>query len=209
MSLVLAMDGNLIDKSVNRTAFSLVGGVVPGDLGYKCNGQTGYLTSATANWRSADSLGTIIAWVKLGAIGSDQGILCSGDEATGSHYFGSLIDSSNKAKVITTISGGGNAISGNTTWTANVWKHLAITSSGTAWKIYINAVEDTPYTVTTANSGNWFSDVLNRDNVTIGAIKVNSVTWYMSGDIDDLRGYNTELTVTELLDDYEMTRGRY
>ncbi len=209
MSLVLSLDGGLTDKSVNRTAFSLVGAAVPGDRGYKFDGASGYIRSATEIWRSADSLGTIIAWVKLNAIGADQGILCSGDEATGDHYFGAMVTSTNKAKIITTISGGGSAVAGNTTWTANVWKRLAFVSSGTAWSIFINGVEDTPYTITTSNTGNWFADVLNRDSVTIGALKINVLAWYANAEIDDVQVYNTALLSTELLDDYELTRGRY
>jgi hypothetical protein len=205
MSLVLGIDPTGRDLSPYRTDMGKVGKVTLGRYP-TFDGSTGYLIKNVADWRSADSFGTIVAWVKLNAVGADQGILCSGDEATGSHYFGAMIDSTNKAKIIATISGGGTAIAGNTTWTASVWRHLAFVSSGTAWWIYINGVEDTPYTVTVSNTGNWFADVLNRDNFTIGALKINVLAWYANGSIAYPRVYSDIWTPARVKNDYRTTR---
>ncbi len=210
MSLVLALDGGLTDKSVNRTAFSLVGGVVPGDLGYKHNGQTGYVLNSTPSWRSADSLGTIIAWINPGAIGSQQVIFGSSDKDTNfQNYLFFILLATNKLSFGGSIGGGGRGVDGSTTFIANQWRHVAVVSSGTAWSLSVDGVAEA-LTVPVLNDGTWWADVSSRDSNSIGGIMNNSaVTQLWTGDISVVRVYDEVFTQTMLLDDYESTRYRY
>ncbi|PIR91704.1 hypothetical protein COU03_00900, partial [bacterium (Candidatus Gribaldobacteria) CG10_big_fil_rev_8_21_14_0_10_41_12] len=52
---------------------------------------------------------------------------------------------------------------------------------------------------TGSNTGDWFYDTLNRDNLTIGVSKRNSgLVCLFNGLIDDVRIYNRVLSATEI-----------
>ena len=49
------------------------------------------------------------------------------------------------------------------------------------------------------NSGQWFGDVIERDNIVIGAVVRSTVSGYFQGQIDDVRIYSYALTAEQVL----------
>lgn len=210
MSLVLALDGDLTDKSIYRTSFSLSGGIVPGK-GYECNGTSGYLRSATANWRSADTKGTIIAWVKRTAVGAGaETIFGTVDEAADLNKF--LVSIASQSFWITSKSSTGThtQVYVDEALAAGLFYHLALTSDATVFKAYINGVAKVLAVNTGANTGQWIGAVALRDSVAIGADRSNAGTAaYLNGTLGSLKVYNHEFSADEVLDDYMLSRGAY
>ncbi len=211
MSLVLSMNGNLIDNSVNRTAFTLSGGIIPGDRGYLLNGTSGYLRHAVANWRSADTKGTFMAWVRRTATGAEaRTIFATVDEGANLNKF--LISIASQSFWITSNSSTGvnTQVYVDEALAATQWYHLALTSDSTIFKAYINGAPKALAVNTGSNTGQWFSAITLRDSVAIGVDLSNAgAAAYFNGDIDDVQVYNTEFSAPEILDAYETERGQY
>ncbi|MFZ5424170.1 MAG: LamG domain-containing protein, partial [Patescibacteria group bacterium] len=92
--------------------------------------------------------------------------------------------------------------------TTNNWHHVAVTSDGAAWKLYINGVEQTTLLGAGSNNGNWFSDTTATAPVhtTIGRIFHNG-TWKEPyyGKIDEVTLYDYELSPAQVA--YNYNRG--
>jgi len=89
---------------------------------------------------------------------------------------------------------------------SNQWKHVvcARQNGGTA-RIYINGVLNTE----SGNTGNWSgSTIWSSMNVQIGN-NPNDSYYHLNGNIGLAKIYNRYLTSTEVLQNYNMTKGRY
>jgi ABC-type glycerol-3-phosphate transport system substrate-binding protein len=60
--------------------------------------------------------------------------------------------------------------------------------------------------VTGSDTGDWFADTSNRDNIAIGAFVVSSVGAYLNGDIDYVIVYNDPKSADFWKMRYEMTK---
>ena len=166
------------------------------------DGASGYLTKTIANYRSADTLGSITALIKLNALGTTQIIFGSTDEAVVNSYFAFYINSANKLSFAHIIAGTNNTVASTNTLRAGEWYKVSLTSNGTAWKMYINGVEETLAVSSGSNTGDWFADITTRDNITIGVLKKNTLLYFFNGQINDVKVYSKELSAAEGLADY-------
>ena len=169
------------------------------------DGTHDYLRRDEANWRSSDSAGTIIAWVRPANITGQKTIFCSADTATANHML-ALVLNAGAVNLHTYISGAYTQVEGAIDLVANAWSHVAIASSGTGYFLYVNGVLDS---LTGTDNGNWLADVLNRDNIAIGMRDANTDTWPFNGDISDVRVYSAAKSADWVLMDYLSTRGAY
>jgi len=166
------------------------------------DGASGYLTKAVANYRSADSLGSITAWIKLNALGVAQTIFSSSDTASATQYLSLYVSTANKITVTSVVGAVVDTVTTTNTLRAGEWYKVSLASSGTAWKLLINGVEETLSVAVGSNSGNWFADITGRDNILIGALKHTSVSNFFNGQINDVKIYSKELSTAEVLADY-------
>lgn len=164
------------------------------------NGTSDFHKKSVANFRSADSLGSISAWVKTsGAV--NQTIFSSSDEGTDTSLFlfGSRGGGDTGLRFQTRNAGG---TSNNTTGGINVidneWHHCVVTSDGSQWRMYVDAVEDEVSIIAGSNTGDWFADVTLRDSIVIGALVRTGDDTYQAGIMEDVAIFNTTLTQAQI-----------
>ena len=88
---------------------------------------------------------------------------------------------------------------GATTLSLNTWYFAAVTySNSTGWKLYLNGREDGTSADTTTFTGN--------QEIVIGAYSSGN---NFTGRISNIQVYNRALTATEILQNYNATKGRY
>lgn len=207
-TLVLSMQGDVYDESVYRATFTPQADAICGKH-YQFDGTGDYLLRTVADWRSADSAGTIMAWMNLGAIGSVQTILGSADTGTTSYYLELAVYSNNKIAVLQRNNDTADIVYGSTTLIANRWYFAALVSTGTAYALYIDGIAETPTVDSGANAGDWFADTTLRDNITCGGLLRSSLTTAMNGKLSDIRVYSEAKSADWIKTYYERTRGRY
>lgn len=208
-SLVLSMQGDVTDESVYGLTFTSTNDAIVGN-GYEFDGIGDYLINSTANWRSTDNTGTIMAWIKRNAIGAFHTILGSMDEGTaGTHLFRLGINNANKVFAQTGVNADYDRGFGTKTISANRWYHIAWCTDGSTWAVYVNGVAQSLTFDQGSNRGRWLDDVQNRDNVTIGISKWSALDSAFNGDIRDLRVFSEDKPVEYILQHYNSTKGRY
>lgn len=157
------------------------------------NGTTQYIRRAASDWQGSDSLGSIAAWFSTTYTGGDQTIFSSSDEATNNSYLALLLRN-DRIRIqkydgaITTFLGDYivDVHDGNP-------HHVVLTSSGTAYKLYLDGEEVTITATQGTNNGDWLADLSGRDNVTIGVMERSTKINYFNGTIDDVAYFDTEL----------------
>ena len=199
--------GTLLDQSSGGNDMSFVGTPQWVNSGkgktIKFNGIDEYLLKTVSGFRGSDSAGSISFWMKT-PIGVAADIFSSADQGGATTYLFLQVDAAGSILVSQRNNDTADTVAGNTVLEANQWYHVVVTSSGTAYKIYINSIEDTPYTVSSgANSGDWFAETPNRDNVTIGVLKRNTVAGYYNGAVRELIVWDIELSSLQVSELYE------
>lgn len=180
----------------DMTAF---GGPVWPDEGVTLNGTTQYLMRAEADWRSTDTAGTVMGWVRRSTAGVNHTVFASADESGTAHYWRLYVRSSNRLAVESAESGDPtDEIEGSTTIAADTWHHLAVVSDGATWNLYVDGALESLSVVAGGNNGDWLSEVTLRDNITIGVLHRSSLTNYFAGTIRDVRYYSRALGAAEI-----------
>ena len=148
------------------------------------DGTADYLYYNTPAWNSADSQGTIVAWIYNDDVSGDEAIFGSSDTASATTYLQFLMDS-NKISIQQDSGDTTADISGGTTLSAATWYMVAVTSTGSAYALYVNGIAETLTVNTGANNGDWFSDTSSaaRDNIAIGVRKDDTPDLFFNGRI--------------------------
>jgi hypothetical protein len=189
------------DSSGNGNTGTLVNGPtwtsgqVNGALSF--NGKNQYVTVPAPSGSSLDldsAPVTIAAWINTNSITTQQAILLRGSAngiSQGNQGYGMWVNSNGKINV---GSAGGGNLNSNTAITAGAWHHVTGIINGTASKVYIDGVDQTPSSV---NVGVVKSSL----TLTIGASLNTAQTGYVgffNGSLDDVRVYNRVLSTTEI-----------
>jgi len=128
------------------------------------------------------SIGSIVAKIKLNTIGV-YSVFASCDVASNVRYLNLHINASGNVEVQQNNDGTENLITGTTILSVDTEYTIALISTGTAYEIYIDGVDEGTLTVTAgANNGDWFTETTARDNITIGAMHI------LVGYTDDMDG---------------------
>ena len=159
---------------------------------------------------SNSTTGTISAWVKMNSLVNAHKIVCYGGAAAafaqglfgleirqdGSNYYFSVIS------VPSDGSPGANSVHGNTVLQSGVWYHVALTSDGSSWKLYVNGVAETlTAQLGNGNTGRWFGNtsVATPDKTYIGGARFNGTdVGSFPGAIDEVRIYDRALPASEV-----------
>jgi len=194
------------DYSTNGYDMDINGTVTPlADGRGKFNGTTGYLRDAVAGFRSTDEAGTIEAWIKLDAIGSQRTIFGSCDEGDDVNKLLFWVRTTGVIGVQSESGGGGhNNIYGDTILVAGVWYYVAVTSSGTEYKIYVNGEAEELTINSGHNNGHWFADAADRDSITVGCrSKDGAQDYFFNGQIACLNVYSAEKPLSHFAYNYK------
>lgn len=182
----------LVDTSSAGNDMSIVGAAKLGrHNSFIGDATTAYLRKAVAGWRSADLAGTIELWFKRTTYGAATcAYLCTTDEASATDRFAIYLTSnvlwvrscSSGTMIPDGFTGTDNEFSTASTISAGQWCQGVITSTGSAYQMYLNGVEITTSWHAGANNGQWIGRVLNRDAIVIGADTSNAGTTHYNND---------------------------
>ena len=205
-SLVLAMLNERVklgeDFSSKGNDVTPQGGAILDALGVKLNGSTGYLYCSCPNFRSTDSLGTIAAWVKPQASAGTYTIFASSSEAVDSFYISFRTRSGNDSLEFVSRAGGATFTAyADLALVIGAWNYVVVVSTGTAYLFYVNGqLAATSGT----DDGNWFADIANRVNFTVGALRRTTVGNYLASHVASVGVYNEAKALKWISGRYEM-----
>ena len=120
---------------------------------------------------------TVEFWVRHAAV-NDQQVYCDFRAAANNHLI-IYITSGNKIEIYD----GGSAYTGTTSLTTNTWYHIAVSRSGTSFKVFLNGTQE----ISATNSRN-LSD---NSTVVIGSSYDFTSTNSVNGWMDEIRVSNT------------------
>lgn len=174
--------------------------------GYYLDGND-YIYETVADFRSADSAGTMLVWFKTSATGT---LVASADEGTAAeHYMVFLVIAGAALRIDQKNGVGLDSILGDVDVADGEWHLGAVTSDGTTYALYTDAAVNGLSVSSGANTGDWFADTDNRDNITVGALKYSSIATYLTGSIGEVWIYSRALSAAEVLHNYNTTAWRY
>lgn len=165
-----------------------------------------YCRAAVANFRNGDSSGAIEMWFRSSSKVAKQALFVSSDEGTDTSYFFFFIDITSGKLRIEQRSAAGAATNpfGSTDVTDGIYHHVVLSSSGTAYTIIVDGVDEGA--LTGANDGDWFADTALRDNIAIGALVRTGVGLGIIGDIGLTRVYSRPMLVPEAKRNFNLER---
>ena len=148
------------------------------------------------------SSGTIAAWIKPEALGNLT-ILASGSDSDVNYFFKFFVfntSGSNLHLYVGAKSPTNNYVRSTTSLTVGEWYHVAATSDGSQWRLYINGVEETLVVFSGSNAGRWFSSVdVGVNSYMLGSLQsALTVKETFNGVLDEVRVYNRPLSVAEI-----------
>jgi len=171
------IDNEVVDETVGGADMTIHGAcherTLLGDA-LRFDGSTQYAKSSLADFRSADSQGTISLWFKSNVDGTAQRLFSSADEASNTRYLSIVISGTDYISVYQRDNDTLDIIRGGTTLLADRWYHIVLMSNGSAYSIYLDGEAESLTVASGANNGDWFADTNNRDNVTIGSMEYNA-----------------------------------
>lgn len=159
---------------------------------------TGYAKNATAGWRSADSAGSIVLWYKTSAAVT-QTLFSTSDEATnGTYIFCIYLSNTGQPHIYQKNNDTADNVYTNVASTEdNNWHQLIITSDSSSYGMFVDGVSYTPVVSTGSNSGDWFADTPNRDNIAFGAQVNSAIASYYTGKESFARVYSSALSAPQ------------
>lgn len=177
--------------------------------GTTLNGSTQYVWRSMADWRLSDQVGTIFCRVTPAA-GNDGVIFSTSDEATDLRFIFLRLLAAGDGRLLRwyTRYDGSYTILESTTavWADGEESTVAVTSNGSRTLMYHNGSPISFAEASGTDSGTWFADIANRDNVVFGVFKRTATTNYYTGELNGCWIYDRELSAAEMLTKH--TQGR-
>ena len=162
------------------------------------DGTNDYLLRNEPNWRGADDRGTVFAWVYFDDLTGAQVIFSKADTADTGEYWMIQMSASGKLHVDDKADGSSNEVlTSSTHLTATTWHSVAVVSTGSAYTFY---VDGTARATSGTNDGGWINGMTDSDNITIGALKYNSVVSNFDGKIMQVAYWGGASGTTGVLD---------
>jgi hypothetical protein len=139
------------------------------------DGTGDYLSGTDADFAFGTGDFTVECWTRLSSVTTDQNFVATRGAPGSSTAWSFGINSSSKVYTYTD----GLVATGSTSLTANVWNHVAITRSGSTFRIFVNGVQDASAT----NSQNFSTQTLG-----IG-LSSDGTQYPLAGYLQDVRLY--------------------
>ena len=153
--------------------------------------------------------GTVSFWIKTNysGPGQNQTVFSQADSSSTTSYlfFGVLTG----GEVRIGWSNGGSLLikKGSTTVNDNVWHHVACTSDGSTWKIYIDGSDEGTLTTVTGSGldGSWYGDITSGslDICRIGCQERTSKDSFVNGNLDEVAVWDSALTSSQITNIYK------
>ena len=146
------------------------------------DGTNDYLIHNTSNFRGSDDRGTIFAWLYFDSVSGGRVIFGKADTADTGEYW--ILQSASDGNIWIDDKADGTSNEVRTTadvLSINQWHSVAVVSTGSAYSFYLNGSAITDITGT--NDGGWINGMTDSDNITLGALKYNSVVSEFDGKI--------------------------
>ena len=158
------------------------------------------LASHVSNFNGLNE-GTISAWIKTTSNAAVETIFSISDAGDNQSYAQLSIKNGALAWDIEEDNVDQIDVDTNVLVNDGSWHHVAISVSTSGNSLYIDGqrIADLNYSVGSSSSANFFNDVSNLDAMAIGR-NINNSTgeWFFNGLIDDVRVYNTALSVADI-----------
>lgn len=153
-----------------------------------------------SNFSSATQGSIFIVGKLNGALQNTQTILGTCDEETAASYYWNyrpfFTDFSAQVCYVRTSSGPN--IQGGFMQTFNMPSIWHIASNGSAYVMRHNGRVETLTVAGGTNNGDWFGDIPNRDNFTLGGAKWNAEAAFFKGDVAEVIIYDTSLSAADV-----------
>ena len=156
------------------------------------DGTDDHLTTSTVVTPTATS-GTISAWIKTNT-SAFMPIFSATNNSSGvsNEWFTFQIDSGGKFEIASNRLGTVEIYESSSTVTDNAWHHVMITSSGSAYKLFLDGSEQT--SASGNNTGTWIGDIGTKTVCSIGAMRRGADTSnsYFNGNIDEVAVWDSD-----------------
>jgi len=164
-----------------------------------------YINKDVSNFEGTSYVGTISMWIKT--TNSWSVFFGSYDVAVSNKF---LLFSLYEGKPrIYSSYGVNDQVYGSTNIADGEWHHVVFLSNNTSYSIYVDGKLEVLTVYTGSNSGTWFGDLSNRDNIVFGARKKNTIDSYYTGKIEELSVWNTILNSEDVKQLYEQQKGQW
>ena len=192
------------NATVVNATFNSAGGY-DGFGAYEFNGTNTFIRIVDGQVTNS-TFGSISAWVKVDTLVDGAKIVAYGsDTAVLEPLLGLETYNTNGTGYYFAFRqgpfGGSNIVRGNSPLIADNWYHIAVTSNGTGWLLYVNGTEEELIIEGGDNNGNWFNDTLpvQENMTTIGAIWSNGALGdFINATIDEVQIWNRTLSAGQI-----------
>lgn len=170
------------------------------------DGNSDYASKSIADFGKGDYQGTIACWFKVTTSSGYKVLISSASEAVDNKSCQFRTDTSNGFLAIAfQIPANAHWVEGTTDVRDGVW-HLGVCSTNgvnagaeanhatDGYKIYLDAVRETCTVAFGDNSGRWFAEVADRDNLVVGAVIRTGIANYFYGQLAPVGIWNYPLS---------------
>lgn len=150
------------------------------------DGSNDIMRVGVSDFASSESSGVVIAVVNYDTTAGNDTVWASADEATNTHYIlGRVAVVSSAVRIAIGHGAGGTAdvIRSTSAFAAGVDRVIEWSSTGTAYELREANGVLAETVQSGSDSGDWFADATNRDNLTLGGIKPAAEGDYYDGRI--------------------------
>jgi hypothetical protein len=193
--------GNAIYGASGNTSTT----TAPGRIGQALDfDNTDDYVDITGGSYESDTQGTIAGWFFSEFADSDAVVEYGGANVAGNPpAFGLELKNTSKIEIFHRDAAGGQSdiLNSTTALNPNTWYHVALTSNGSTWTLYIDGETENMTVAEGANSGDWFGDCTPGDpaKTYIGALRWDGSNLnFFNGLLDDIRIYNRALSASEI-----------
>jgi hypothetical protein len=200
--------GGINGTAVNTPTFSTAVGVVGDGVGFTA-GSTEYIDlGAPAAFAGLTGAGTVSAWLKGEDGGAIRAFSLGGADVASPGFFSLRwnTQATSKYELYYQSQGGTlTAILSSSDYSAGVWRHVCMVTSGTAWTMYVDGVQVSFTLASGTNNGNFVGDLtMTTPAYSIGGQRYDGVWYEGRGGVDEVRLYNVALTEGEIKQLYRM-----
>jgi len=170
-----------------------------GSRAYDFDGVDDYITYPIAAIDSANSIGSVSAWVKTASTANPGGHIIGGSDTTSTNAWAHLRLDSGQPTVVTYSSGQVGEKQSSTSVSDSQWHHVCVVGDGSNYSIYIDGTLVSSSWIGTPRGDRWLGYPAGMDTGLVGALVRSSGTGNLfDGQMDDIRAYNRTLTQVEI-----------